>query len=70
VLNVEDWAEIRRLHRAEVMPIKVQKSGQGLTFYGNVTCGQMSNLRVGSAGWIGATGVRTRRPAPDDEGTW
>jgi len=23
VLNVEDWAEIRRLHRAEVMPIKV-----------------------------------------------
>jgi transposase len=23
VLSVEDWAEIRRLHRAEKMPIKV-----------------------------------------------
>ena len=31
VLSVEDWAEIRRLHRAEGMPIKaiVRKLGVG-----------------------------------------
>ena len=32
VLNLEDWAEIRRLHRAEGMPIKaiVRKTGIAL----------------------------------------
>jgi hypothetical protein len=29
VLDVEDWAEIRRLHRSEQLPIKVIARGDG-----------------------------------------
>src|SRR5688572_906507 len=31
VLNVEDWAEIRRLHRAEQVPIKVIARRMGIS---------------------------------------
>lgn len=38
-MSVEDWAEIRRLHRAEKMPIKVVASG-GVTEHGPRGVGQ------------------------------
>ena len=31
MLNVEDWAEIRRLHRAEQMPIKAIARVMGIS---------------------------------------
>ena len=31
MLRVEDWAEIRRLHRAEGMPIKAIARGLGVS---------------------------------------
>jgi transposase len=31
VINVEDWAEIRRLHRAEAMPIKAIARRMGIS---------------------------------------
>ena len=40
LLAVEDWAEIRRLHRAEGLPIKtIAKDVEGLAEYGALRVG-------------------------------
>ena len=55
MLTVEDWAEIRRLHRAEGMPIKaIARRAGGLAEHGAAGAGQRRAAEVSSGAPAGS----------------
>ena len=61
-MSVEDWAEIRRLHRSEGMPIKAIARGMGVAAeYGAACVGRLRGRRSISGCGVGRRSTRWSR---------